>query len=405
MEAISTAILSDMRTGLARKKSYQDMILTYFDPSSVSLREKSVVVIDAGGTNFRSSLVTFQQDGKAKISGFEKTKMPGTSGELSKKEFFGQIASNINRFKDKCDEICFCFSYAMEITKDHDGILNSFSKEVKAPEVVGSHIGAELKNALAEHGWTHIPAVILLNDTVAALLAGSGNKSCSSYIGFILGTGMNCAYVQPKDETLGIERQIVVCESAKFGGVAQSDFDREMDKKSVNPGTSPLEKLCSGAYLGPIATEILRTASREGLFSSTFAAALEKRNQLSLIEVSSFLEQSAPARGTYADLFAPEHAQTGDCEIVFELFDALVDRTAHLAASILAAAVIQCNEGTVLEKPVCIAFNGTTFFKTYKVPERTKAYLSRLLEGKSLRYEILPGEADITAGTAMAALA
>ena len=153
---LTESIRNDMINRYLGKESYQDMIPTYIDPSSIKLQEKTVIVIDAGGTNFRSSLVKFAKDGKASVSDFEKTRMPGTEGELTKSEFFGKIAKNIERFKGKCNEICFCFSYAMTITENHDGILTNFSKEVKAPQVVGSYIGLELKKALAEQGWNDL---------------------------------------------------------------------------------------------------------------------------------------------------------------------------------------------------------------------------------------------------------
>ena len=403
LPSLVKAMLNDMNEGLSGRASAQDMIRTYIDPSSIEPHETSVIVIDAGGTNFRSSLVTFAKDGSCSTSQFEKTKMPGTERELSKKEFFTQIAKNIERFKDSCGEICFCFSYAMTITEEKDGILDSFSKEVKAPEVVGSSIGAELKNALAEQGWSKIPNVILLNDTASALLAGTGRKKYSSYIGFILGTGLNAAYVQGDNEAYDIKKQIIVCESAKFDGFKNSDFDIMLDEKSVKPGSSPFEKLCSGAYLGSLALETLKFAAKEGLFSPEFGKHISERDSLTLIDVSAFLEKSDERTGAFSDMFDGESASPEDKQVLFSVFDALVDRMAKLAAVTLAACLIQCGEGKNPQEPVCVACNGSTFFKTYKVIGRTKEYLSKLLEGKNLFYEMLEGEVDITRGTAMAA--
>ena len=403
---LASEIQADMQAGLSGKKSYQDMALTYFDPSTIRQQEKSVIVIDAGGTNFRSSLVTFNKDGSASVSSFEKTKMPGTECELSKRVFFNQIATNIDRLKDSCDEICFCFSYAMKITEEHDGILLNFSKEVKAPEVVGSYIGVELKKSLAEHGWKKIPNVILLNDTVSALLSGINNEKYSSYIGFILGTGMNCAYLQGENAEYELKKQIVVCESAKFGGFKNSDFDIIMDEKSVKPGSAPLEKLCSGAYLGPLALETLQFAARENIFSQEFSKAILKKESLTLIEVNTYLDESDAQKGDYSEMFEADGATQADCQNLFEIFDALVDRMAKIAAAVIASSLLQCDKSsTTKEKPVCVACNGTSFFKTYKVRERTQAYLAEIMKDKNISYEILPNESDITAGTAMAALA
>ncbi len=403
LNALTNELLADMNRGLSGKTSYQDMIPTYFDPSSIKICEKSVIVIDAGGTNFRSSLVTFKKNGSAVISDFEKTKMPGTEGELSKKEFFTQIAQNIHRFKGKCSEICFCFSYAMSITEDHDGVLINFSKEVKAPEVVGCKIGEELKKALQKDGWQGEIKIFLLNDTVSALLAAAGQKKYSSYVGFILGTGMNTAYVQPKKADYDLERQIIVCESAKFGGFKNSDFDIILDEKSLNPGSSAFEKLCAGAYLGPLAYETLYIAAKEGLFSKEFNEKIDSLKSLSLIEVSNFLESSNPKNGEFSNLFDSENADKKDLEMIYEIFDALVNRMAQLAAVLLCAALIQTEEGKSPEKPVCLACNGSSFFKTFKVIQRTKQYLDDLLRDKEIYYEMLPEEMDITLGTAKAA--
>ena len=404
LPSLVKTFIADMHEGLLGHKAYQDMIRTYIDPSAITMQDKSVIVIDAGGTNFRSSMVTFSKEGAPTFSNFEKTKMPGIEKELSKKEFFDQIADNIERFKNTCTEICFCFSYAMTITEEADGILKSFSKEVKAPEVVGCHIGAELKKTLAEHGWTNNPKIILLNDTASALLAGSGSGKYSSYIGFILGTGLNAAYVQSeRADYPGLKKQIIVCESAKFGGFKNSDFDILVDEKSVKPGYAPYEKLCSGAYLGAVALEVLHIAAKEGLFTKEFGDELAAIKSVSTIEVNEFLHKYAEDKTVSPEVFSHANANPQDAEILFELFDALVNRMAQLAAVILASCITQCGEGHDKAKPICIACNGTTFFKTYKVIDRTKEYLKNLIGGKGLYYEFLPNEVDITTGTAMAA--
>ena len=85
------AILDDMNRGLNGLKSDEDMIPTWCMPPKSKVVNKSVIVIDAGGTNFRSCLVTFDANGVASISEMEKTKMPGVEKELSKKEFFDQF--------------------------------------------------------------------------------------------------------------------------------------------------------------------------------------------------------------------------------------------------------------------------------------------------------------------------
>ena len=111
VDDVAQAILYDMDQGLHGQKADQDMIRNWALPPEKKPAGKTVIVIDAGGTNFRSCLVTFDQKGIPSISDLEKTRMPGVERELSKKEFFDQFAANLEHIKDKADCIGFCFSY------------------------------------------------------------------------------------------------------------------------------------------------------------------------------------------------------------------------------------------------------------------------------------------------------
>ena len=366
VDILANAILDDMNEGLLGRDAGQDMIKTFSVPPSKQITNSNVIVID-------------------------------------------KFAENLEHLKDKSTNIGFCFSYPMTITEDGDGILLGFSKEVKAPEVVGSHIGAELALSLKAHGWKNNIKISLLNDTVAALLAGAADnpigKNYSSYLGLILGTGMNCAYIQPETPLYkGLARQIIVCESGKFAKVTRSDFDIEYDLKSIKPGSSLLEKQCSGAYLGPVSLEIIKQACKEGLFSKAFSASLLSIESLTLIEMDSFLHTPYNTKSILAAK-AKECATEEDYEKLYQLLDAVVDRCARIAASILTACAIKSGEGKVSYRPLSILCNGTTFYKTWKVKDRVISYLEESLTRKrGIYYEIVSKDNDITLGTAIAGL-
>lgn len=405
--SVAQAILSDMKKGLKKEKSDEDMIRTFCNPPSESAKGKSVIVIDAGGTNFRSCLVTFDSDGVPKISDMGKTRMPGVEKELSRKDFFSQIADNLEHVKNKSDRIGFCFSYPMEIQEDGDGVLLGFSKEVKAPEVVGSAVGKCLKEALAERGWNTIKRITLCNDTVAALLAGAAcaksGERYSSNIGFILGTGMNAAYIQPDCDCCKIKKQIIVCESGKFLGVNRSDFDIAFDKTTVKPGTFYLEKLCSGAYLGPVSLFALHAACDDGLFSEKVCAQIKAINSLSLIEMDGFLHEPFNAQNPLGKIAFG--ADDEDCDRMFQILDAIVERSARYSAAILTACAIQTGEGKNASKPICILCDGTTFFKTYKIKERVAGLLDEVLTRQNgIYWNIVSCDNDITLGAAISGL-
>ena len=198
---------------------------------------------------------------------------PGSTVKFRKKNSFDNIASHVKPLAEKCDRIGFCFSYPTEILPDKDGILLQFCKEVQAPQVVGQLIGKNLLEAL---GMPKKP-IVLLNDTVATLLAGksaSFGKNYDSFIGFILGTGTNTCYIENnsnigKNKTLDQSKsQIINIESGNYGKATQNDLDKIFDKTTINPGDYTFEKMMSGGYLGGLCLTALKAASEEGVFAA-----------------------------------------------------------------------------------------------------------------------------------------
>ena len=269
---LSQQLLNDMILGLKEQGKSQQLMEVMPFAVNTSIPKGKTIVIDAGGTNFRSCLVEFSEAGEIKISEEHKSSMIALDREYSKEEFFYALEEKISYLKDKAEEIHFCFSYAMKNMPDGDAQVVTFSKQVMAKDVVGSFIGKELNRILIERGWTTIKKIKIINDTVACLLSGLSLDSTKfdSYIGFILGTGINNAYIEKgKIDKLQdtLTEHIVVCECGMFNNVPLSDFDKTLDFQSTNPGSSLLEKMCSGVYMGKLCYKIIKTACFESLFS------------------------------------------------------------------------------------------------------------------------------------------
>ena len=416
-------LLFDMQKGLDEgigdnglMGASQDMIPTWGLPPEEAPKNETVIVIDAGGTNFRSCLVHFDETGNAVISEMEKTSMPGIEKELGKKDFFDAIAKNLDHLKNKATKIGFCFSYAMTITPDGDGQVLKFSKEIKAPEVEGSIVGACLSDALVARGWNRPEKIFLLNDTTAALLAGASNakdgRAYSTYVGFILGTGMNSAYIEGENikkiapmAQKGFKipsSQIVVCESGRFNKIQRSDFDIEFDKHANTPGLYVTEKMCSGAYLGPVAAIILRHAAEEGLLSDSVAESIKSLQKFELKDADQFLY--APKNtATVIGAIVAKGTQK-DADVIYTILDAVIERSARIAAALISAAVIKSGKGTSAALPAGIVCDGTTFYKTHHLKERLLGYLHDVLTAeRHIYFEILTIENDITLGAAVLA--
>lgn len=397
---------SEMKRGLDGEESSLAMIATYTEAGNDIPDGESVIVMDAGGTNFRTCLVTFN-DGVAEISDFQKVGMPGAKKEVSKKEFFSILADNIQRFMGKSKKIGFCFSYAAEITPDHDGIPLMFSKEIKAPEVIGKRLGKELLAELATRGYdTEGMTVSIVNDTVATLLAAKAayKGDASTYIGFILGTGTNTAYVERnsniKKLSLSEGSQIINVESGCLK-LELSEIDEEFMKTTKDSNSYHLEKKISGAYLGPFALFVLKKAAKEGVFSSQSVEKLSEMNDLETKDVGGFLREA----GDFSNPLSFFSANKEDAKNAYIIMRSIVERSGKLTAINLTAAVIASGEGEDPRRPVVINADGTTFYKTCFLEDYVKEYLDQILwkkEGKVC--QIVSIDNSPTIGAAIAGL-
>ena len=302
----------------------------------------------------------------------------------------------------------------MKITPAGDGEVLQFSKEIKAPEVIGSLVGQNLEEALMRRGWNKLKRIVLLNDTVAALLAGAstavGGKKYDSYVGFILGTGMNAAYIEyqniPKIAsnsagTVTLPAQIVVCESGKSNKQPRSDFDEVFTKKTCQPQMFWFEKMCSGAYLGSLASVVMRAAAADNLFSAGVKKAFASVADLPLMDINSFLQTPYAEQTTLGLLLVGGTEE--DREILYRLLDALIMRTARLAAGNIAAAVMKTGKGKNPARPVCILAEGTTFFKTHWLHDVVTAHLyTALTQERGIYFDEVFLDHAITFGTAIA---
>ncbi|MGP1594243.1 MAG: hexokinase [Treponema sp.] len=419
VNTVIDALLYEMEAGLQADPvlppnagTALDMIPSWIMPPEQPPKNTSVIVIDAGGTNFRAGLVTFDNDGIPAVSHFERKPMPATEREYSKDEFFNTIASYLDHVKDKADAIGFCFSYPMKITPQGDGQVLQFSKEIKAPQVVGSLVGENLAAALEARGWKKPKKIMLLNDTAAALLAGASTavkgKHYSSYAGFILGTGMNAAYLEykPIPKVAGnnpLPMQIVVCESGKSNKTPRSRFDELFTKKTNAPDIGWFEKMCSGAYIGSVASIAVREAAADMLFSKTCTPRFTNMPDITLIDMDRFLTAPYNEETVLGMLLAG--GTEDDRETLYRILDAFIARAARLAAANIAAAVIKTGKGSNPALPVCVLAEGTTFLKTRRLKDRVIGFLNTvLLEERGIYYDIVSLDHAVTFGTAIAGL-
>lgn len=396
----------EMINGLNGKESSLRMIPTYIEAENDFQTEVPVLAIDAGGTNFRAALIHFATNGKIVYDKILNYPMPGLDKEVSASEFFSIIGGYIKPLANRTERIGFCFSYPTEILPNRDGRLIQFCKEVQAPEVVGKLIGKSLLETLG----TPEKHLVLLNDTVATLLAGKSasiNKSYDSFIGYILGTGTNTCYIEHnknilKNKNLDLSRsQIINIESGNFGKAPRSGLDIGFDNSTMNPGNYTFEKMFSGGYFGGLCLAVLKAASSEGLFSTEACRCISTANELSSNDASSFMSDQISGN----DLLNGCLKLDTDIKTCKRIIDSLIDRAAKLVAGNLAAVVLKTEKGKKPDKPILMTIDGTTFYKLHNLRNRFEIYFNEYLSGKRKRYfEFTEVAQSSLIGAALAAL-
>ncbi|MHC4750890.1 MAG: hexokinase family protein, partial [Planctomycetota bacterium] len=355
--------------------------------------------------------IYFDKSGTPIIENSTQECMPGLNREISKEEFFHTIVGYMTGVLNASDSIAFCFSYPTEILPNKDGRLIRFCKEVQAKEVEGQLIGQNLVAAAEAVGYKGKKSIVILNDTVATLLAGRSvfkNRIFDSYIGFILGTGSNCCYIESnrditkKSDLDPNKEQVINIESGSFGKAPRGTIDLKLDESTQDPGTYTFEKMFSGAYLGTLCLKTLQEAGRQELLSKAATEELLAIKDLETKDINSFMyfpEGNNPlavscGRGSEQDRIA-----------VWYLLDGLLERAAKLVAVLLSSVVFKTDKGKNPCVPVCITAEGTTFYELRSLKTKVECYLKSFLDEKHNRsFEILRVKNATLIGAAIAGL-
>ncbi|WEG37496.1 hexokinase family protein [Amygdalobacter nucleatus] len=416
LEAMSIGLLPDQEADRLAKLNGSlplAMLPTFIGVENKVPFEKPCIVLDAGGTNFRVAVLTMHANKQPDIEHFAVYPMPGSEAELSKVEFYDKIVSFIEPVINLSDDIGFCFSYPAEIMPNRDGRVLSFTKQVRAPEVVGGLIGEDLKAALKRRNLPSDKNICILNDTVATLLGGRASMSeelYDSFVGFIWGTGVNAAYVekcqeiskihaQLSSEQLG-ERMIINTESGYHRPLLSSEIDMEMDEGTVDPGRSLLEKRVSGRYLGLLCLYVIRKAMQDGLFSNFFITNFSGINQLTTKDLDAYMRQPFGQ-----SVLSKSCANDIDRQTLYYIIDNLFERASRYVVTLIAAILVKSGLGKNPLKPTVVTMDGSTYYNSLLLPNKVNYYVKQFINSElNLNIRFNKTENGNLVGAAIAAL-
>lgn len=367
---ISNRFYKEMEKGLGvetNPTACVKMLPTFVRSTPDGTENGDFLALDLGGTNFRVLRVKVSDNGTKKVEmenqiyAIPEDLMRGSGSQL-----FDHIAECLANFmeklniKDKKLPLGFTFSFPCYQTKLDESILVNWTKGFKACGVEGKDVVTLLRKAIKKRGDFDIDIVAVVNDTVGTMMTcGFDDHNCE--IGLIIGTGTNACYMEDMRHFELVEgdegRMCVNMEWGAFGddGILddiRTEFDRDIDMGSLNPGKQMFEKMISGMYMGELVRLILvKMAKEDLLFGGRITADLLTTGHFETRYVSEIEKDKEGIKTAHAVLsklgLEPSHE---DCVATHRICQIVSARSANLCAATLSAVLRRIRENKGVER-------------------------------------------------------
>ncbi|RKO87403.1 hypothetical protein BDK51DRAFT_16571 [Blyttiomyces helicus] len=363
LQSLVKVFVNDMKRGLRSDTSVFKMIPSHVTSRPNGTETGTVLALDLGGSNFRVCEVNLEGKGvvrtrqrKFVVSDDLKT---GTGEELF--DFFADCViaflAEIKLPKDVNMKLGFTFSFPVQQLAINKGIAIQWTKGFTASGVEGKDVVGLLQDAFHRKGLK-IEVSALANDTVGTLIAHA-YVDASTYVGVILGTGTNAAYVERVDQipkwkgaAPSSGEMVINMEWGAWGSegvlLPTTSYDKQLDRASANPRAQIYEKMISGLYLGEITRYVLVDLISTGeLFRGRGSAALAKpynfdTANMSRIERDHTIELS-DTRSVLEELSGIQHTSLADRRLVKRVCELIGTRAARLSAVGIAGVITKIN--------------------------------------------------------------
>ncbi|KAK7105152.1 hypothetical protein V1264_016567 [Littorina saxatilis] len=249
-------------------------------------------------------------------------------------------------------------------------VLSKWTKQFRCDGVKGNDVGKLLQTALEKRQiCRHLKVTHVVRDDIATLIwVAHKDPLCKTAL--TVTDGFYACYEQGhqstgwQDSSDGSHAHRTV-KKADLGAVGaqeslddfQTDFDKDLDKYSIDPGNRIMEKMVSIMYQGEVVRLILVTLAKQGLlFQSTLnqSSSIFTRGGLKSDHVS-LLESDTSYYFTKHVLteLQVKHYTNEDCRIVQQVTRIVSERSAKMAATGLATLI------NFLDQPaVTVAIDG-----------------------------------------------
>ncbi|KAJ3134860.1 glucokinase [Physocladia obscura] len=372
LSQISKHMMAEMKKGLASDECAMKMIPTHVVRRPKGDEVGSYLALDLGGSNFRVCEITLDGRGgtrsrqsKHVVTDDLKT---GTGAALF--DFFadqvkhflmndGQNEYSAEEIESRNYKLGFTFSFAVNQVSINKGYLLLWNKGFSADNCVGEDVVRLLSEAFRRKKL-NIDVTALVNDTTGTLVSHAYGAP-DTYIGVILGTGTNAAYVEKvenitKFKSSGTAKDMII--NTEWGAfddemvvIPRTKYDHKVDRGTSHPKTYTFEKLISGMYLGEVVRYVLldlvktgeifvaggsasKTLKIQYAFETAYMSRIERDHSLDLSDVRTVLEDLMHIPST---TLADRRLTRAICEMVGK-------RSARLSAAAIAGVVTKMNK-------------------------------------------------------------
>ncbi|CAL4126936.1 unnamed protein product, partial [Meganyctiphanes norvegica] len=290
--------------------------------------------------------------------------------------------------------------------------LERWTKGFKCAGVEGEDVVQLMKEAITRRGDVKIKICAVLNDTTGTLMSCAWkNRNCR--VGLIVGTGVNACYMEKLDKVElwdgdydHPEQVVINTEWGAFGDNGclehvRTQYDRNVDTESINPGRQLYEKMISGMYMGEVARQVLCRLVEEGLlFDGKGAEALLEKGSFYTKYISEIESDKAGdwnnARSILEEL-GINFATDADCANVRHVCECVSRRAAYLAGAGVALLLNRMGELNVT-----VAVDGSVF-RFHPHFHRLMKQQIRKLANSNIKFDVMLSEDGSGRGAALVA--
>ncbi|KAM8876608.1 hexokinase-1-like [Synchiropus splendidus] len=375
------------------------------------------IALDLGGSSFKILHVRVSHEKKQTVQ--MESQVYETPEDIihgSGTRLFDHVADCLGDFmekhniKDKKLPVGFTFSFPCLQNKLDEGVLLNWTKRFKASGVEGMDVVQLLSKAIKKKGQYDAEIMAVVNDTVGTMMTcGFDDQRCE--VGIIIGTGTNACYMEELrhiDLVEGDEgRMAVNTEWGAFGDDGRledirTEFDREIDRGSLNPGQQLFEKMASGMYMGELVRLILVKMAREGLlFEGRITPELLTKGTFETKHVSAIekhKEGLVKAREILTKLGV--EPSSDDCIAVQHVCTIVSFRSANLIAATLVAILKRLKENKGVGRlRTTVGIDGSLYKMHPQYARRLHKTVRRLVPDSDVRF--LLSESGSGKGAAM----